>query len=345
MSSHSNYKNTVYVLAGVCMIWGVLGLMDVKNLTWSGYSTDNNTVTEVEEGSPAALAGMQVGDVIVSIGEISVNDTKALGKRNRAEIGESRAFVVERDGVEQSFDVVYASQNSKDQILTWLGIVIGFIFVFFGARAYIKNPGTATLMFALFGLFFGFSFMNGPYFESPVLRRLVTAIALPIIVLSFAALLHFMLTYPRPRDFLANKNKLRLLYAPAIVLSLIFLFLIIVQPDGSNALGTFMNIIIGLFILFYFGWSLIAMLQNYNRASADDRIAYGLNLMLWGTVISLVPLLLQVIITTVSPKTIVPGNDYLFLLFALIPIAFGLALDKGGSAHSAVAEVSDLDLD
>jgi len=335
MSAHSDYKTPFLVLAAVCIVWGILGIMDFANFTYSGYSTDgNNTIVEVEDQSPAASAGIQVGDKIVSIGGIAVEDSKARNKRNRAKIGEARTFVVDRNGTEESIDVTYAGQSSKGKTLNWLATLIGFLYIFFGVRAYLKGRTKAALLFGIFGLFFGFNFLGGPYFESYMMRSVVGAITLPFFLLSFAALLNFMLAYPKPRALLEKKLNVRLIYAPAILMTLIILVLIIFQPDSTSGLNTMMRFLFGIFILFYFGWSILAMIQNYSKASAGERSGYGLNLLLWGTVIGLVPILLIVIINTAAPEMIIPGSDYVFLTLGVIPIAYGLALDKGATVSA-----------
>jgi hypothetical protein len=166
-------------------------------------------------------------------------------------------------------------------------------------------------------------------------RQIIGVIALPLILFGFAFLLNLMLVHPKSRNFLSNKTKVRLLYTPAVILSLVFIFLIAFQPDSTSSLNTLMRFLIGFFIVFYFGWSLIAMVQNYTRASVEERKAEGLGIMLWGTVIALVPLLILIIVQTASPSTVVPGSDYFVILFALIPITYWMALTKGSQPAEA----------
>lgn len=101
MSDQKSKNGGILKIAAVLfIIWGVLGLMDAKNYSYSGYSSDNNKITQVRDGSPAEAAGMQVGDVMKSFDGISVTDSKAFSKRNRTEIGQTVEIVVDRNGEE-----------------------------------------------------------------------------------------------------------------------------------------------------------------------------------------------------------------------------------------------------
>jgi C-terminal processing protease CtpA/Prc len=111
MNDQSTKNSGILKIAAVLfIIWGILGLMDAKNYSYSGYSTDgNNKIIQVKEGSPAEAAGMQVGDVIKSYDGISVIDSKAFSKRKRTEIGQTVEIVVDRNGEEQALQVTYTT--------------------------------------------------------------------------------------------------------------------------------------------------------------------------------------------------------------------------------------------
>ena len=67
-SASRRRKNVFFTIAALLGVWGVLGALDVANQPiGSGYSTDEDSVTSVEDGSPAAIAGMQVGDQLLSV--------------------------------------------------------------------------------------------------------------------------------------------------------------------------------------------------------------------------------------------------------------------------------------
>ena len=112
------HKNTFLTLAVLVLIWGILGVLDIGNVPYSGYSTDgDNNVIQVTAGSPAEAAGMQVGDRVQSVGGVAVEDTRAVFRQPRAEIGETRTIVVERDG--QSMSSMRSSQVIKCSSCIW----------------------------------------------------------------------------------------------------------------------------------------------------------------------------------------------------------------------------------
>ena len=90
----SMHTYLVYALAIIFLIMGVFGYLDIKNSSDAGYSSNDFTVTKVEEGGPAAEAGMQVGDQIISIDNLDVRDTKAWSDKARTVFVDRTRFVV-----------------------------------------------------------------------------------------------------------------------------------------------------------------------------------------------------------------------------------------------------------
>lgn len=329
MENYSSKYNSVILIAGILfIIWGILGLMDAKNYTYAGYNTsDNWEVIKIEEGSPAELSGMQLGDVIKSTGGISVTDTKALNKRQRAEIGETRAIVVDRNGEETTLQLTYIKMIDKDRTNNFIGFVIGLLFIVLGIYANNKHKTALSGAFAVFAVCFGFLFMNGPYIASTALSTFVGVISSAVFLFAFTALAIYMLRYTPESSFLSSKNS-KLLYVPMLVLLLIIVVLEVVQPDRSGTLNMVMRLLFGVFIIGYFLIALVTLIKKYSKASSEEKSSNGLNYMLWGVIIGIVPILIEFTIRTISPETEVPGSDYLWYTFAAMPICFTLALNK-----------------
>lgn len=329
MSDQTTKNSSILMIAAVIfIIWGILGLMDAKNYTYSGYSTDgNNTITQVKEGSPAEDAGMQVGDVMKSFDGIAMTDSKAFSKRNRTEIGQTVEIVVDRNGEEQALQVTYVAQPDKNNTLNIAGFIMGLLFIVLGLYVNSKKKTVLSHAFAVFGVLFGFIWFNGPYMNPGILRELVNSISIGIVMFAFVALARFILQYPPKSGFL-NGGDSRWTYIPAAVVVLIIVYLNFAQPDSTSTLNVAMNMLIYVVIVFYFLIALITLINKYSKANAETRSTSGLNLMLLGAVLGIVPFLIMFTMNRLSPTTVMPGSDYMFLTFAFIPIFFSAALLK-----------------
>jgi hypothetical protein len=323
----SMHTNLVYALAVLILILGVFGYLDIKNQSYDGYNSNDFTVTKVDEGSPAAESGMQVGDQIISIDSLDVRDTKAWSDKARRTIGETRSFIVNRNGEEVSFPMTFTALTSKDSILNRLGWTIGLIFLFMAVWAFRSKRSWASFLFAMFGLGFAGSFMGGPHIANNMLDEIVNTLRFSFVLLSFAFLVDFLLHFPKKSSFVSSTNASKKLYGPAIFLVLFFITITLLRTDASSGLNTFIRFAMLAFVVIYFGWALLIMFRNYQKASSEEK-ANGMSLMFWGTVLGLVPILISFIIGNLMPTVSLPGEDYMFLTMALIPICFALAINK-----------------
>ena len=313
----------LYVAGIVFLIWGVLGLMDAKNYVATGYqSDDNNAIVKVEAGSPAEAAGMQLGDVIKTSGGIDINNNKELSKRDRPAAGDVREFVVDRNGADTTLQLTYTGLSDKDKTLNMVGFIMGLLFVLLGLWANYKHKSTLSYGFAIFSICFGFIFFRGPHIAPGMLDNLINSISTTIVVFSFAFLLGYMLKYPP-----SSKHQ-KMLYLPALLVALMIWGLNFIQPNGSGMINMVIRLIFGGVIIFYFLSSLITLIRKYMRSSAEDRASNGLNLMLVGAVVGLLPIIIYFTASTLSPGIDLPGNDYVFITFLAIPIFFTMALNK-----------------
>jgi len=333
-TQHAKYGSILTIAGIIFIIWGILGLMDAKNYTYIGYNSDDNwTVIKIEEGSPAEASGLQIGDVIKSTGGIAVTDSKALSKRKRAEIGETREFIVDRNGEEVALQLTYAKMLDKGRTNNIVGFIIGLLFIILGLFAHRKHKTSLSFAFAVFSVCFGFLFTNGPYIASNVLGDIVGVISTAIFLFSFTALAIYMLRYPPESAFLSGKNS-KLLYIPMLILLAIIVILEVAKPNNSGTLNMVMRLLFGAFIIGYFLIAVITLIRKYSRTSSTERGKNGLNLMLIGTVIGILPILIYFTVGTLSPGTELPGNDYVFYTFAAIPICFTMALNKLSPAQT-----------
>ncbi len=332
-ASSSRYRIPFFTVGILFACWGILGLIDLSNVPYSGYREDgNNTVTWARPGSPAERAGLKRGDYIRSIGGISVEDSSALAHRQRAKIGETRSFVVERreNGgkapVTKTIDITFANLPARSMALDFAAFLIGFCFLGCGLVASGKAPARGATLLALAGICLSAAFFTGPYISSFFGRMLAGSIQSLVVILGLAFLLHYMLATPKPKQFVQGKHATQVIYGPAVVMVLFFLYLVIVQPRGTSILNEVSNILFGLLFAGYFGCAVVAMIHSYAKATPGERADYGLNIALVGSVIGLLPIIIAEIVGIVAPKVILPGSDFYFLAMILIPISLTTAM-------------------
>jgi mannose/fructose/N-acetylgalactosamine-specific phosphotransferase system component IIC len=203
--------------------------------------------------------------------------------------------------------------------------ILGLLFIVLGLYVDHKKKTALSFAFAVFAVFVGFVFFNGPYMNPGFLREFVNSIDSTLIMFAFVALARFILQYPPQSSFLNGGNS-RWIYAPAAVIVVIIWVLNFVQPDSTSTLNVTIRTLFGVIIIFYFGLALITLIRKYSNANAENRKSLGLNHMLLGAVLGLLPFLIFFTVNQLSPTTILPGDDYMFLTFAFIPILFSMAL-------------------
>ena len=327
----SKYKTHLSIFGVLIAIYGIFGWLDVSNYAQGGWNTDrNNVVSQVLPGSPSEAAGLMAGDQLISLGGIAMSDAKAQSRRNRPEVGETWEFVVERDGQEMSLDVTFGEPVPQRKLLSHAGFLVGFCFLFFTLRAYLQKqtPSTATL--ALAGTMFSFVFITGPYFDSYALRSIAIALETLIVFLGIPSILYFLLVH-FGSDYLGKANAKRMLYAPGLAVGLFIAWRILATPEATDGLNLFASIFVGGVAVFYLIASLLTVYKNYSAASAAERDSKGLNLMLLGTLVGMLPPVVTIVTGIIAPQLVLPGQPFYFLSFVLIPITWSIAALKGAS--------------
>ena len=329
-SELSRYRPPLLVVAVVLVVWGVLGALDIRNQTYAGYVTDgNNTITQVTDGGPADVAGLETGDYIRSIGGIAVENVSAAIQRSRPTVNEVRTFGIERDGAAMSFDLTYAALPMSNALARYGAVLVGFLFLVFGVWAFLKVPSKRTLLLSLLGIAFSAGLMAGPYFDSATVRTAVGIVVLLMIVVGFAVLTHFLLVFPRAKRALERRNMTWVVYAPAVVVGCLSVWFLVAQPAATSAINVFFRALFGLFVVAYFGTSLIALIHSYVKADSRARVTSGLNLLLLAAIVGLGPSLVISLVGLFAPQVVVPGAQFLPLGIGVLPVGLALAAVRG----------------
>ena len=323
-----NNKTPLLVIAAVLVIYGIFGWLDVGNYAQGGWATDpDNTVTQVLSGSPTEAAGLKVGDKIISMGGIAMTDAEALTRRARPEVGETWEFVVERDGATVSLDVTFGEPVAERKFLAHASFLVGFCFIGFTMRAYMQGPSASTQALALAGTLFSLAFLGGPYFENYMLRSINNAVTVVIVWIGVASILNFLLVHLR-----SGGN--RLLYLPGLAVGLFIAWRILATPEATSGLNNFGNILFGVVAAFYLIGSLVTVYRSFSGATASERESSGLQLMMIGALVGLVPPIVTIVVGVVAPKVVLPGQNFYFLAMIAIPITWSMAVLKGSGAEA-----------
>jgi hypothetical protein len=316
------------VLVAAALVWGVLGVMDMSSTTYSGYTTTSqNVVNQVLAGSPAETAGILVGDRITSIGGIAVEDTRATNRAARTLPGDTREIGIERDGQARTVVLTYAGQPGGERAIAWAAALLGFAFIVVPLIANSMSPSAAGRYLTWFGLCFGLTLLPVVHLASAAARNLALTTVVVAVILGFALLLRFVLAFPRDTAP-AKQSAQTLFWGPTALIALLFVYLGIGEPDSTSSLNAVVNLLVGLFVIGYFGAALVVLFRKYRSASPAQRNESGLGLVAWGAVVALAPVLIGSIMNLVSPMTVLPAQQYYFLALGIIPFAFSLAVMK-----------------
>lgn len=327
----TKYKTHLTIFGVLVAIYGLFGWLDVGNYAQGGWNTDrNNAVTQVLPGSPAEAAGLMAGDQLISLGGIAMSDADAQARRGRPEVGETWEFVVERDGAEMSLDVTFGEPVPRRKLIAHAGFLAGFCFLFFTLRAYLQKPTRSTAALALAGILFSFVFITGPYFDNYTLRTASNAAETLLVFLGIPSILYFLLVHTGSA-YLGRANAKRMLYAPGLAVGLFISWRILATPEATDALNTFASFFVGGVALFYLIASLLTVYKSYSAASPAERDSKGLNLMLLGALVGMLPPLVSITSGIVAPQLVLPGQAFYFLSFVLIPITWSMAVLKNAS--------------
>ena len=339
----SNAIRYFLLIAGaVIALSGVLRLADQGNIPYNGFITDgNNTVIRVDAGGPAERAGLKAGDYIRSIDGIPVEDSRALARQERPQIGQIGTLVVEIRGegvpgptpLARSIEFAYAPAPQRYVALGYAAFCIGLCFLVCGLIAYIRIPSRSGALFALTGLCLGASFLGTPYFSSFAVRSLMQAVLYLIVVSGFAFLFHLMLEFPKRKRILQKKYAIKLLYGFPLIVAAYALFLIVLQPPATSSLNQLTRLLFGIFIVVYFSGAAIAIVHSYATASSEERTQQGLSLIMGGILLGILPVTIALILGILAPRLVLPGVDFYFLTLILIPVALLGALSRRGLAE------------
>lgn len=313
-------------MAALIAAWGIAGAMDVSERTEAGLSTNSShVITWLAPGGPAEVVNMQVGDRILRIEGTEIEDTSNIIRLPRVEAGERRSYVVQRGDQTIRYLPEFRKLGERARSLEYLATVVGFSFLLITLAACLTRTTPVTRVLALMGLGVSLSFFDGPYLVSYDIRAVATAVAQLFMLLGIAAIVHFLLLFPRKRPLLDKPWGKKLVYWPMLLIWILMAWKILFVPPAASVAGFIGQFVSGLGVTLYLVAALYLLLRNYSRSDREERKALALNRMLWASVAAIIPAVVAHLVSLVSPDTPLPGQDYYFVTLALIPMAWSLS--------------------
>ena len=220
--------------------------------------------------------------------------------------------------------VIWGLLTAGQRSFASLSLLPGFAFVGFCMAAMLKTPSRATRVLAFAGTGCSLVFLTGPAFASPLTGSLFSIVRSGLVLAGFAAMLHYLLLFPRPGPFAAKARNIRILYVPAFLFWLLVSYRALFVPEESSALSTVTYVFAGLVSAFYLLAGVIVFLRRYIRTSSDERRIYGMRLILWCSLLGFVP----AAIGFMPGLSGIPGSEYFSISMMLPPLGWALAALK-----------------
>lgn len=204
------------------------------------------------------------------------------------------------------------------------GVLNGLVtlaFVGAGVWALYVAPTTGACLLALLGVAYGVANFDA------VLAGFGDAAAFvrPILGLFYVAvLLHFLMVVPRPKRLLGRRGALWMLYLP-------FLVFLALGAMGrlSPSIHEQYQLAQTVIDMLYMALALVALGHSWFSLSRDERRASGFTWIPLGLVVAIGPFLVLALVGMAVPGFSLPGQEFMVLLGAAIPVGMALAVVQG----------------
>lgn len=330
------------IIAVILLMWGLSGLQEITKTPYSGYFTSaDSIVTDVQPGSPAETTGLRVGDEVTKIDGNPVENTAGFFELGRPAIGSPGSITIKRGGAEQTLNFRYAERpTSEIWRINGASILVGLASLLLGLMVYLKNPTWRSNILCLILFAMAAVMLPSPYVHSSLWNRLLNSTMILTMVSLVALFLVYCLNFPRQRNILRDKPWLSGLIAVlALAVGLTIVYINLFQPNISNATSLVISAVFGLVLGGMMLWGILAVAASFFKADANERRAWGLNWMMLGLVIGLLPPVLSILIGVFFPRAgQMPWMRIGPILALAIPIGFALALMRREPVRQAIGE-------
>jgi hypothetical protein len=331
MGGTTNAHKALLLTAAVAITaWGVIGYLDRRQLGRAEFMYDLDYSLMVVPDGPAAQAGMQDGDRMVSVEGVMVEDLPLYSRWPRslgARVGESRRYVVERDGELLTFDVVHGAAPRGVLHLQLGGALVGLSFLWFGMWALFAIGTAPAVTLSYVGLAAGFAALaHGPYLGT--WDGVTVHVSAAAMVLWTALLAWFFLTFPTRKGAAERPLTPRIIFGLWLTVPLTAVLELLFHPALYHTFGPWL----ALLMLGYVILGLAALVHTALKTPRGRLWDSGMGWILVGLVVGFVPTLVGLIDWAFLRDFDIPGSSYYALMLAVIPVTLALAVRQQARA-------------
>ncbi len=308
--------------------WGAVGLYQGLNSGFSGGLYDPAyTVPGVHPGSLAERSGFKAGDRVVSVEGIPVERLGMESRWPRAlapKVGESRRFVVERNGQRVQLDVVYPPPFAAAVNNRLRAALVGLFFLGIGLWSWLSVRTLPAQTLGHIGLAAGagVAFGLGPNFGT--WNGVQSHIATAADVLIFVLVLRFFLIFPKPKALSQNQLVTAAMFGVWGCLLIFLVVELLVHPALYYTTGSVTSPLMLLFVVL----SLAAITHTLVKTSRADLRDSGMYLILGGVLVAILGI-------AVALLTQMRYGGWIGSLAILaIPLAMALAVRRHAGTRS-----------
>lgn len=319
-------------LAGIALVvavWGTSGVLQQQAAGQGGYSTGLGAlVSDVEEGGPADVAGLRIGDRIMGVGDTAFDHPWSKPDKERVGVGNTQTLAVDRGGERLNADLVWENLSDAHRRSLLVGFLITSGFLGFGLWAYLASRTFAGLVLAVFGVCYGVAAFDGPIVEP--LDGGIRFLQYVLSLLSTVLLFHFLMVFPKRKTVFGRRVPGWLLYAPFLPFVLFGLAEWVIFPALVPEYRTVTTVT----DLFFMVLLVVALIHTWITLGREGLRQTRFNLILWGLAIAIGPILIHGLLGLAIPGLTLPGADFLPVLGVAIPGSMALAVVSGARKDS-----------
>lgn len=314
----------LFLIALMNLAFWSWGMWTVVGAPYSGMKISKDyRVLEIVPDSPAARAGMQVGDVLLSLNGESIATLKS--PYNGLRWDNVGVYAVQRGDEVRYVPVVLTITPWRVLLKNLEPLLLAFIFLVVTMLVLVASPFTkATQLFFILGQMSAIMLISGGLSTFQVRALINNLFAISLLFLT-PLVLHFYLTFPYERQGRWRTALLLLAYGGAIFFTTVYL---LVDRGGMNA--TWLLFLASQRMVFTGLVMLIALISLFyaSKQGKTIRLRRQHRLLIAGMLFSILPLL----VFSFLPAILVghPLIEYIwtFPFLILLPIAYAYAIHE-----------------